>query len=63
MMKKRRIEFGVCFRFRHLMELTVKDSYPLSRIKESLPCMGQAKCFVSLHLPSDFLQITLKSKY
>ena len=48
-----------CFDYRKLNDLTVKDSYPLSRIDECLDTLGHAKVFTTLDANSGYWQIYL----
>ena len=43
-----------CCDFRYLNSVTVKDAYPIPRIDESLSKLGDAKCFLTLDLGSNF---------
>ena len=51
--------YRFCIDFRKLNDITVKDSFPLPRIDESLDKLGSAKYFTSLDMGSAFWQIEL----
>ena len=48
-----------CIDYRKLNSVTLKDSYPLPRIDESLDSLGNAKYFSTLDLASGYWQIAL----
>ena len=48
-----------CVDYRKLNAVTIKDSYPLPRIDESLDMLGNAKYFTTLDLASGYWQIEL----
>ena len=45
--------------YRRINAVTVKDSYPLPRIDDSLDCLGKSKIFSSLDLVSGYWQIEM----
>ena len=49
-------------RFCCLRAVTIKDTYPLPRIDESLAKLGDAKFFTTLDLGSAFWQVPLRKK-
>lgn len=49
----------VCVDFRKLNAITVKDSYSLPRVDESLDCLGKAKFFTTLDLQSAYHQVPM----
>ena len=51
-----------CIDFRRLNNLTVKDSFPLPRIDNSLEHLGAAKYFTSLDMGSAFWQIPMEKE-
>ena len=48
-----------CIDYRKLNSVTVKDSYPLPRIDESLDALGGSRYFSTLDLASGYWQIEL----
>ena len=48
-----------CIDYRKLNAITVKDSYPLPRIEESLDTLGGSKYFSTLDLASGYWQVGL----
>ena len=48
--------------FRYLNAVTIKDSYPIPRIDESLSKLGDAKFFTTLDLGSAFWHVPLRKK-
>ena len=60
MVKKKSSELRFCCDFRPLIDVTVKDAFPLPRIDESLSRIGNAKIFTSIDLAWAFWQIPLK---
>ena len=48
--------------FRYLNSVTVKDSYPIPRIDESLSKLGDAKFFTTFDLGSAFWQVPLRKQ-
>jgi hypothetical protein len=51
-----------CIDFRKLNDITVKDSFPLPVIGDSLESLGSAKYFTSLDMGNAFWQIPLEEK-
>ena len=49
-----------CVDYRLLNEVTVKNAYPLPKIRECLDCLGNAKWFSTLDLQSGYHQIEVK---
>ena len=60
MVKKKSGELRFCCDFRPLIEVTIKDAYPLPRIDESLARLGNAKIYTSTDLAWAFWQIPLR---
>ena len=60
MVKKKTGELRFCCDFRPLNDVTVKDTFPLPRIDESLSRRGNAKIFTSIDLAWAFWQTPLK---
>ena len=52
----------VCVYFRKLNARTVKDSYPIPRISETLQAWSGAEWFCSLDLQSGYLQVKIACK-
>ena len=52
----------VCVDYREVNDLTVKDSYPLPRIDDSLDALSGAKWFSSLDLRSGYWQVKMDPK-
>lgn len=52
-------EFRFCIDFRKLNQVTVKDSYPLPRIDDTIDALGGSKFFSTLDLASGYWQIPL----
>ena len=50
-----------CINFRRLNDKTMKDSYPLPRIQESLDSLVDARCFSSIDFVSGFWQILMSA--
>ena len=60
MVKNKSGELRFCCDFRPLNDVTVKDTFPLPRIDESLSRIGNANIFTSIDLAWAFWQIPLK---
>ena len=54
--------YGVCVDFRKLNSKTIRDSYALPRIDETLQVLQGAKWFSSLDLRSGYWQIDVAEK-
>ena len=52
-------EYRFCIDFRKLDQVTVKDSYPLPRIDDTVDALGGAKFFTTLDLAVGYWQIPL----
>lgn len=48
-----------CCDYRKLNSVTLKDAYPLPRVKESLDALGKAKFFSSLDLTAGYFQVAV----
>ena len=59
LVKKKSGALRLCIDYRQLNSLTVKDSFPLPRIDETLEAMGGAKYFSSLDLSHGYFQIQM----
>src|SRR5271165_7173130 len=59
LVKKASGDLRFCVDFRQLNRLTVKDSYPLSRIDSCMDALGRAKFFSTLDLRSGYWQVEL----
>ena len=46
-----------CIDYRKLNDISIKDSYPLPRIDDSLDALAGAKCFTTLDLASGYWQV------
>ena len=62
MAKKKGDQLKFCCHFRYLNSVTLKDTYLLPRIDESLFKLGEAKFFTSLELGSTFWQVPLRKQ-
>lgn len=62
LVKKKDRSLRVCVDFRKLNARTVKDSYPIPRISETLQALSGAEWFCSLDLQSGYLQVKVASK-
>ena len=51
-----------CLDYRKLNAVTVKDSYPIPRIDESLDALGGAKWFSTIDLASGYWQVEMKEQ-
>ena len=49
----------LCVDYRRLNELTVKDTFPIPNISDSLDCLSGAKWFSTLDMASGYLQVTM----
>lgn len=52
-------EYRFCVDFRRLNQLTIKDSYPIPRIDETIDALGGSKFFTTLDLASGYWQIPM----
>ncbi|KAJ8020637.1 hypothetical protein HOLleu_40281 [Holothuria leucospilota] len=59
LVKKKTGAFRVCIDYRKLNAITVKDSFPLPRIEESLEAMHGANFFSSMDLSHGYFQIAM----
>ncbi|PIK60427.1 putative transposon Ty3-I Gag-Pol polyprotein [Apostichopus japonicus] len=60
-----RKKFGgirLCIDYRKINEITLKDSFPLPRIEETLEVLGGAKFFSSLDLAHGYFQVAMKEE-
>ena len=62
LVKKKDKTLRVCVDFRKLNARTVKDSYPIPRISETLQALSGAEWFCSLDLQSGYLQVEIACK-
>ena len=62
MAKKKGGQLRFCCDFRYLNAVTIKDTYPIPRIDESLSKLGDAKFFTTLDLGSAFWQVPLRKQ-
>ena len=60
--EKERGQLRFCCDFRYLNAVTIKDSYPIPRIDESLSKLGDAKFFTTFALVSAFWQVPLQQE-
>ena len=61
-MKKKDKTLRVCVDFRKLNARTVKDSYPIPRISQTLQALSGAEWFCSLDLQSGYFQVKIACK-
>ena len=59
LVRKKSGALRLCIDYRQLNKITVKDSFPIPRIDESLEVMDGAKYFSSLDLSHGYFQITM----
>ena len=62
MAKKKGGQLRFCCDFRYMNAVTIKDTYPIPRIDESLSKLGDGKFFTTLDLGSAFWQVPLRKK-
>ena len=62
LVRKKDKTLRVCVDFRKLNARTVKDSYPIPRISETLKALSGAEWFCSLDLQSGYLQVKIPCK-
>ena len=61
-MRKKTGELRVCVDFRRLNAKTIRNSYPLPRITETLEALKGAQYFCTLDLQSGYLQVKMKEE-
>ena len=62
LVKKRNGTYRFCVDYRHLNVVTVKDSYPLPQINQSLDSLDGATKFTTLDLASGYWQVPVASE-
>lgn len=61
-MKKKNASLRLCVDYRALNAKTIKDSYPLSRIEETLDLLHVAKYFSTIDLAERYYQVAIDEK-
>ena len=61
-MRKKDGSLRFCIDLRHLNNRTIKDTYSLPRIEETLDCLNGAKIFTSLDPKSDYWQVEMEEE-
>jgi len=62
LVKKKDDTYRFCVDYRKLNNITVKDSYPLPRIDDTLESLAGAQCFSTLDLASGYWQVGLSQE-
>ncbi|KAK3749370.1 hypothetical protein QZH41_009456, partial [Actinostola sp. cb2023] len=62
LVRKRDGSLRICIDYRKINAKTVRDSYPLPRIQETLEALHGARWFCSLYLQSGYLQVEVKEE-
>ena len=52
-------EICLCINFQALNAITIRDSFPLPRVKEALQAVKSAMCFTSIDLAQGYLQLAM----